>query len=345
MTTLERIGTSTVKSLLSVLASAAVLLGPLSGDEAGAEATGDPPLVLESKIPLGDVEGRIDHMALDPERGRLFVAELGNDTVAVVSLSDLKVIHVIDNLKEPQGVGYLASNDTLYVANGGDGTVQMYAGVDYSRRGRLDLKNDADNIRVDVNANQVFVGYGSGAIAVIDPATGRQAGNAALKGHPESFQLSRDGKRIFVNVPTIRAVAVIDRAASKQVAQWNLRYQGNFPMTLDEPNQRVLVAFRNPPRLSAYAMADGAPVATTEICGDADDVFVDAKRSRVYVSCGEGVLDILESRDTGYVRLARIPTEPGARTALFSSERDRLFVAVRASPVEPAGIWIFRPDP
>jgi hypothetical protein len=116
-------------------------------------------------------------------------------------------------------------------------------------------------------------------------------------------------------------------------------------MALDEPNQRVLAAFRNPPRLSAYAMADGAPVATIEICGDADDVFVDAKRSRVYVSCGEGVLDILESRDTGYARLARIPTEPGARTALFSSDRDRLFVAVRASPVEPAGIWIFRPDP
>jgi len=303
------------------------------------------PLILEAKIGLGTVEGRIDHMALDAKRERLFVAELGNDTVAVVSLPDRKVIHVIDNLKEPQGVGYLASNDTLYVANGGNGIVRMYAGADYSLREQLDLKDDADNIRVDTNSNQVFVGYGSGAIAVIEPATGQQVGNVALKGHPESFQLSRDGQRIFVNVPNIRAVAVIDRAAGKQVAQWNLRYQGNFPMALDEPNQRVLVAFRSPPRLSAYAMKDGTQLATVDICGDADDVFVDVKRSRVYVSCGEGLIDVLESRDTAFARLARIPTEPGARTALFSPEQDRLFVAVRASPAEPAGIWIFRPDP
>jgi hypothetical protein len=221
----------------------------------------------------------------------------------------------------------------------------MYDGASYTLRRRIDLKDDADNIRVDATANQIFVGYGSGAIAVIGSADGRQVGNVALKGHPECFQLSRDGQHVFVNVPTVRAVAVIDRSAGKQLVQWNLRYQGNFPMALDEQNQRVLVAFRSPPRLSAYAMKDGAAVATIEICRDADDVFLDAKRHRVYVSCGEGMLDILESRDTGFARLARIPTEPGARTALFNSERDRLFVGVRASPAEPAGIWIFRPDP
>ena len=334
-----------MKIVLVVVVSAMIFSSIPELPAMAGEPAAHAPLILEAKIGLGTVEGRIDHMALDAKRERLFVAELGNDTVAVVSLPDRKVIHVIDNLKEPQGVGYLASNDTLYVANGGNGIVRMYAGADYSLREQLDLKDDADNIRVDTNSNQVFVGYGSGAIAVIEPATGQQVGNVALKGHPESFQLSRDGQRIFVNVPNIRAVAVIDRAAGKQVAQWNLRYQGNFPMALDEPNQRVLVAFRSPPRLSAYAMKDGTQLATVDICGDADDVFVDVKRSRVYVSCGEGLIDVLESRDTAFARLARIPTEPGARTALFSPEQDRLFVAVRASPAEPAGIWIFRPDP
>jgi hypothetical protein len=334
-----------MKVVLLIVASATIFSSIPKLLAMEAEPTARAPLLLEAKVGLGTVEGRIDHMALDAKRGRLFVAELGNNTVAVVSLSDRRVIHVIDGLKEPQGVGYLASNDTLYVANGGDGTLLMYAGADYALTGRLDLRDDADNIRVDENTNQIFVGYGGGAIALIDAATSRQVGNVSLKGHPESFQLSRDGQRIFVNVPTVRAVAVIDRAASKQVAQWNLRYQGNFPMALDEPNQRILVAFRSPPRLSAYAMSDGAPLATIEICGDADDVFLDANRRRVYVSCGEGMLDILESRDAGFARIARIPTEPGARTALFNPERDRLFVAVRARPAEPAGIWIFRPDP
>jgi DNA-binding beta-propeller fold protein YncE len=328
-----------------IAASAAAFSSVLAAPESEADVVGATPLALETKIPLGDVEGRIDHMAIDARRGRLFVAELGNDKVAVVSLADRKVVGVIDHLKEPQGVGYLRTSDSLYIANAGDGSVGVYDGITFALRNQLDLKDDADNIRIDESANQIFVGYGGGGIAVIEAATGQQVGNIALKGHPEGFQLSSDGARILVNLPTLRQIAVIDRVAGQQVAQWNLRYRGNFPMALDEQNRRVLVGFRSPPRLSAYAMSDGAHWGTIETCGDTDDVFFDAKRGRVYVTCGEGMVDILESRDTGFARLARIPTAPGARTALFSPELDRLFVAVRASPVEPAGLWIFRPDP
>src|SRR6476620_5637644 len=99
-----------MQNLLVVTASVMALTAAFVPPDAVAEATGGAPLALEAKIPLGVVEGRIDHMALDAERGRLFVAELGNDTVAVVSLPDRKVIRVIDNLKEPQGVGYLGSS-------------------------------------------------------------------------------------------------------------------------------------------------------------------------------------------------------------------------------------------
>src|SRR5262245_33764926 len=69
------------------------------------------PLQLEAKIPLGEVAGRIDHLAIDPSRQRLFVAELGNDSVAVVDLNARKVRHVIAGLKEPQGIGYVPSSD------------------------------------------------------------------------------------------------------------------------------------------------------------------------------------------------------------------------------------------
>jgi len=330
---------SAIAVLIAVLWSSAGLAEDMK------QSLGALPLTLEAKIPLGAVSGRIDHMALDMQRQRLFVAELGNDSVGVVSLSERKVIHSIDGLKEPQGLGYVPSTDTLYIANAGDGSVRLYDGTDYTLREQLDLKEDADNIRVDPNANQVFVGYGGGAIAVIDVGTRRRVLDVALKGHPESFQLARDGQRIFVNVPTSREVAVVDRGAGKQAGQWDLRYHGNFPMTLDEQNQRVLVGFRSPPRLAAYSMQDGAPLASIEICGDTDDIFFDARRSRVYVSCGEGLIDVLELRDHGYERVARIPTSPGSRTALFNSEQDRLFLAVRETPVEPAGIWIFRPNP
>ena len=302
-------------------------------------------LQLETKIPLGDVKGRIDHMAIDLPRRRLFVAELGNDTVGVIDLNEQKVQHVITGLKEPQGIGYVPSSDTLFVANAGDGSVLLFRGAEYAAAGRIDLGDDADNIRVDSASNRVFVGYGSGALAVIDPATNGKIADIPLKAHPESFQLARSDRRIFVNVPKAREIAVVDRFAGKQTVSWPIDNGSNFPMALDESSGRVFVGFRNPPQLSVFSVRDGSAIASVGACGDTDDLFFDAKRQRVYLSCGDGYLDVFEAQGDAYRRLDHIPTISGARTALFVPELDRLFVAARANPGEPAALWVFRPIP
>jgi hypothetical protein len=164
-----------------------------------------------------------------------------------------------------------------------------------------------------------------------------------LQAHPESFQLARSTRRIFVNVPKAREIAVIDRFAAKQTASWPVESDSNFPMALDEKSERVLVAFRRPARLGVFSMRDGSTIATIEACGDADDLFVDEKRQRVYLSCGDGYVDVFEPEEGSYHRAARIPTISGARTSLFVPEIDRLFIAARANPGEPAAIWVFRP--
>jgi len=304
------------------------------------------PLVLEAKIPLGDARGRIDHLAIDLGRQRLFVAELGNDSVAVVDLKDRKVIRRIAGLSEPQGVGYVPWSDTLLVANARDGSLRMFAGAEYSEAGKIKPGDDADNIRVDAGANRVFGGYGGGALAVFDGASRDKIADIPLKGHPEGFQLSRSGDRIFVNVPDAREVAVIDRQAGKQIASWPMRGAiGNFPMALDGDRSPVFSVFRYPPKLGVFSMQDGKVVAGTSTCGDADDIFVDAMRHRAYVSCGAGSLDVIDTQDDSYRRMARIPTVAGARTVLFAPDLDRLFLAVRAQRGETASIWIFRPPP
>jgi DNA-binding beta-propeller fold protein YncE len=102
----------------------AALIGLLVPAASRAE---DPaPLVLEAKIPLGSVAGRIDHFALDPDRQLLFVAELGNDSVGIVDLKERKVVHRIVGLNEPQGVAWHPATGTLYVANAGDGSLRLY---------------------------------------------------------------------------------------------------------------------------------------------------------------------------------------------------------------------------
>ena len=322
--------------------AAAVLVAPVSASAQGASEA----LQVEAKIPLGRVKGRIDHMAVDLARGRLFVAELGNDTVAAVDIKAGKVVHVIARLKEPQGVGYVPATDTLYVANARDGSVPIFRGERYTPEVALQLGSDADNIRFDAATGRLLVGYGGGAIAAIDPANNRKTADMPLAGHPESFRLGGDPPRIYVNVPEAHMIAVLDPATGKTTARWPTQgMSGNFAMALDEKAREVIVAFRHPAKLVAFAMADGRMTASAETCGDIDDVFVDARRQRIYASCGEGFVDVLDKASTPWRRLTRVRTVAGARTALFVPELDRLFVAVRASGSEPAAIWVLRPAP
>jgi DNA-binding beta-propeller fold protein YncE len=303
------------------------------------------PLVLETKIPLGQVSGRIDHLGIDVMRQRLFVAELGNNSLGVVDLAAGKVLRTVAGVSEPQGVAYVPFADSVFVANAGDGSVHVLRGDDLGPIGRIELGEDADNVRVDTRRNRVLVGYGNGALAVIDPATRTKTADIRLKGHPEGFQIDESGTKVFVNVPDAREIEVADLASEGTRSLPTQGAGSNFPMAIDRDAHRVLVAFRNPPALMALSSQDGHVVAKIETCGDADDVFVDPKRRRVYVSCGEGVVDVIEQREAEYRRLARVPTVSGARTSLFVPELDRLFVAVRTRSNEPAAIWVFRPAP
>jgi len=326
-----------------VLGWAILLAASLVWPAATSAQTASPPLILEAKIPLGEVSGRIDHLGIDLKRQRLLVAELGNGSLGVVNLAAGKVPSRITGMSEPQGVAYVPFSDNVFVANAGDGSVRVLRGEDLTPTGRLGLGADADNVRVDTAHKRVLVGYGKGALAVIDPGSLLKIADIRLKAHPEGFQIDETGTEVFVNVPDAREIGVVDLATGSTQSLPTQGAGSNFPMAIDADAHQILVVFRHPPTLMALSSQDGHVAAKAETCGDADDVFVDRERRRVYVSCGEGAVDVLETHEAGYRRLARVPTVPGARTSLFVPELDRLFVAVRAGTNEPAAIWVFRP--
>jgi hypothetical protein len=286
-------------------------------------------LVLQRSIELPSVHGRIDHMAVDVDGERLFVAALGSDSVEVVDLRGGKRVARITSLHEPQGVLYLERSKRLVVANGSGGGVQAFAeGGATAVASRTELE-DADNLRLDPSTGEVYVGFGK-ALAALDPDTLRLVRRIGLEGHPESFQVEQSGGRIYVNVPGAGHVAVIDRASGKVVATWRIGGAArNFPMALDEGSHRLFIATRLPARLIAFDTTSGRQTANLSVCGDADDLFFDAAAHRIYVVCGEGEVDILSSDESPTLK-ERVPTAPGARTGLFVPRLSSLFIAVPA---------------
>lgn len=287
-------------------------------------------LKLEQTIALPGVEGRIDHFAFDPAGERLFICALGNNSVEVLDLRMGKRTHSITGLGAPQGIAYVPELERALVANDKGGVCKIYDGKSFQQISELNFKDDADNVRYDNATKKIYVGFGSGGIAVVNAADGKQIGSIKLAAHPEAFELEKNGKRIFVNVPNSRHVAVIDREKGEVVATWKTDLAfGNFPMALDEANHRLFVGCRLPSKLIVLNTESGNVIAKIDISGDADEVFYDSKRHCIYAICGAGKIDVIDQTGPNtYKTSTKIETADGARTGLFVSGRDALFVAV-----------------
>ena len=303
------------------------------------------PLQLEKTIPLPDVQGRIDHLAIDLKAHRLFVAALGNNTLEVIDLEAGKRIHSVPGLAEPQGIAYIPATNRVFVANGGDGSVREFDASTWKLQHSTPFGDDADNLRYDTANGHIWVGYGSGALGEIDQH-GAKLADIAVGSHPESFQLEKNGPRIFVNLPKSQKIAVVDRKTRAVIASWDTGgLQANYPMALDEADHRLFVVTRQPARLIVLDTSSGKRLGTLPVIGDCDDVFYDQRRHRIYAIGGEGGISVLQqSGPDRYHEIARISTVSGARTGFFSPDLDRLFIAIRKHGSQPAAIRIYAPS-
>lgn len=295
----------------------------------GSQARSADPRLLRS-IELPGVQGRIDHLAYDASAQRLYVAALGNNTIEVIDLQQGMRFKTLRGFHEPQGIAVATDAQVVSVANGeGDG-VQILDAHDYHVVRSVALGDDSDNVRYDATAKRLYVGYGGGVLAAIDPATGTVIDRVQLRGHPESFQLERSGTKIYVNVPTAGQIAVIDRTSLKVVAMWPVtEARSNFPMALDETHHRLFIGCRRPAKVLVYDTQNGQVIGAADIVGDTDDLFYDAQPDRLYVSGGEGFLDVLDVKDSAHPRrLAHLATASGARTSLFAADTGQMYVAV-----------------
>jgi DNA-binding beta-propeller fold protein YncE len=269
-------------------------------------------------IQLPNVEGRIDHMAVDSQGGRLFVAALGNNTLEVIDLKASKLADIYDA-------------QSLKLLN------------------QVVLGDDPDNVRYDPATGYAYVGYGTGngsALGIVDVSKGAKVADIKLSGHPESFQLEDNGQRIFVNVPTADHIAVVDREKGSVVETWPLsEATENFPMALDEANHRLFVGTRNPAKLLILDTETGKPITSLDSSGDADDIFYDSKNKRIYVSGGEGAISVFEQTDPdNYKPIGKVYTAEGARTSLFVADSGMLYVAVPHRGSQQAEVRAFKTE-
>lgn len=307
-------------------------------------------LRLERTIELPDVRGRIDHLTLDRERGRLFVAALENGSLEVVDLREGVRAKRFTELGGPAGIAFVEGRGLVVVGCGSSGRLVLVDARSVALAGLVEGLPDADNVRWDAAHERVVVAYGEGGLALVDAKTWSVTARIELGAHPESFQLDARGERAFVNLPGKRAVALVDLQERKELARVELEgLRRNYPMLWDEAARVLAIGCREPAKLVLFDAAARSVAGALELAGDVDDVFLDAKRGRIYAACGAGSIDVFE-RDTAQSGAAawkakeRVTTSDGARTCLFDAPSDRLYLAQPLRGATSAAIRVYAPQ-
>ncbi len=283
-------------------------------------------------------------MSVDAEHQRLFAAAPANKTLEIVDLNSGKPWRSLAGEK-PTSARYAPEFNQLYVTRGQ--SVYIYDGNDFDLITRIDIHSILDELQYDARAKQLYVGCmtpGKNGIAVIAIPEGKLLGKIPLQAKPQGIAVEEKGQRIFANVPSLNQVAVMDRESRALLVPWPLEdVQGNTPIALDEAHHRLFVGTRRPARMVVFDTLTGKPVTEVAIDGFADDLFYDPTRQRIYISCGEGFIDVIEQHDADhYQMLARVPTADDAATSAFSARLNRLYLGVPRSGKDPAEIRVFK---
>jgi DNA-binding beta-propeller fold protein YncE len=307
-------------------------------------AVAAPPLTLEKSIPLPGVKGGFDLMAVDSPGQRLFLCAEENNTVEVLDLAAGQRVKSLHGFAEPKWAVYRAEQQRLYISQA-SGAVAVLDSRTFAPVKEYKFREKANNLRFDAATGELFVGIGKtfGAIAIVDTAKDATTGEIPLADFPKQFEV--EGGRIFVNVPKANHIAVIDRAKREVVATWLVaEAKDNVPMGFDRAQHRLFVGCE-PEKFVVFDSVAGKSIASLDIAAESDGIHYDAKRHRIYVSCGAGSLDVVAQTDADHYALATsVPTVKGAGTSWFSPELDRLYLAVPAHDGQPAELRVYQPS-
>jgi hypothetical protein len=309
-----------------------------------AQCQQDAPLVLSKTILLPSIQGGFNHMSVDAERRRLFAAAPTNTTLEIADLRAGKPWRSLEGEK-PAAVRYAPEFQQLYVSRGQK--VYIYDGRTFSLILSVDLGSNIDELQYDARAKRLYAGCmtaGKTGIAVLSIPDGRLLNMIPLPVKPQGFVVEQQGRRIFANMPNVQQIAVIDRVAGTLLTSWRLEGDpGNSPIGLDEVHQRLFIGNRRPAQLAVLDTSTGKIVAAVDMNNDADDLFYDPARRRIYVSCGEGFVDVIQQADDDrYTLLQRIPTAVGARTSTFSAKLKAFYLGVPRHGDQPAELRVYR---
>lgn len=310
---------------------------------------------LVGRIPVTNMTGTWDHLTLDPVLNRIFASAQEDNEVRVFSLVSRKPLYTMSGgFNRPQGLYYVTDDNTLAVTNGGDGTLRSFNGTTYVPIKTIQLSLGADMIAMDPKTRLLYVDHGgtdsnrgAGGLAIIDTRTWEKTGEVPTELRPAALEMEKGGNRLFLLIPGLAQVAVIDRKSNEIYARFQLKTPGQpIALALDEAHHRLFVANRRPTSLDILDSGTGRRIAAMDVIEGVESMYFDTRLHRIYMTALDGNVQVVQQADADhYKTIARFFTGHHAGTSQWVPSMNLLCVAVPPVEGQTAAIWLFQAKP
>ncbi|MBK5187194.1 MAG: alkaline phosphatase family protein [Gemmatimonadaceae bacterium] len=308
-----------------ILISLLALLPLLSPSSVGAQHAnpGYSGFHLAARLPLGDAQGW-DYLAFEPRSRLLYISH--ERDVLVVNPASGRIVDTIRNTPGVHGIAFAPELGRGFISDGDDSSVTIFALATRRVLGRVVTGGDPDAIVFDSVSDRVFTMNADGkSTTAIDAATGKVAGTLALGGGPE-FAVADGRGHLFVNIETTSELVEIDTRTLALEHRWPVSPCATpSALSMDRARRRLFLGCRN--HVLAVVDANAGGVLQSFAIGDHVDASVfDADRRLVFVSNGDGTMNVLGERGDSLVMLDTVRTQAGAKTMAFDPSTHELFL-------------------
>ncbi len=310
---------------------------------------------LVDRIPVPNMTGTWDHLTLDAAGHRIFASAQEDNQVRVFDLATRKPLFTMaDGFNRPQGLYYVPGDDTLAVTNGRDGTFRSFNGKTYAPIKIVPLSLGADMMDLDPHTGYLYVDHGGtdsnrgpGGLAIISSKDWSKIGEVPTDLRPAALAMEKHGNRLFLLLPGLAQVAVIDRGTNSIYARYQLKTPAQpIALALDETHHRLFVASRRPTSFNVLDLDTGRPVATLDVIDGVESMYFDLKLHRIYMTALDGFVQVIQQVDADhYKTIARFFTGHHAGTSQWVPDMNILAVAVPPVEGQTAAIWLFQAKP
>jgi DNA-binding beta-propeller fold protein YncE len=282
------------------------------------------------------VPNHFDHLTPDLKNDRLFVVPEDNKTIEVYNIRTGKFVHSIKGIGVGHSVVYRADIDRIFVTDGSDGDLKIFNGTTYALLKTVKLLADSDATGYDPNTHYLYIADGGldaklayTFLEIVNTDTGEKVGQIKIDSNRlEAMAVEKSGSRLFLNMTEKNSIGVIDRKKNVVAAVWPLTCKVNASVTLDEKNHRLFAACRDG-NLNVLDSDTGKVLQNLSIGTGVDDMVFDPASRRIYVTPGDGFVDVFKQIDADHYKpLGKVATGPLGKTGLLVPSLNKYFVAV-----------------